>query len=69
MMKLVGWAQSVVTFHVALLNTSMVWRLSSVCTWCWDDVIPAVPVLASGAHLERTVEYLTRKYQLVRARH
>ncbi len=69
MMKLVGWAQSVVPSTVALLNTLMVWRLSSVCTGAGDDVILAVPVLTSGAHLSVPVEYLTRKYQLVRARH
>ncbi len=46
----------------------MVWRLSSSAPGAGDDVIPAVPVLASGNIWSVPVEYLTRKYQLVRAR-
>lgn len=54
MMKLVGWAQSVVTFHGGasqhLDGVAFIFRLHGA----GDDVIPAVPVLASGTHLERT---------------
>lgn len=35
MMKLVGWAQSVVTFHGGASSLWTAWRLFSACTWCW----------------------------------
>ncbi|SQB40028.1 respiratory nitrate reductase 1 subunit gamma [Citrobacter koseri] len=54
MMKLVGWAQSVVTFHG---GASEHFRGRSVhfppAPGAGDDVVPAVPVLAPGSHLER----------------
>ena len=35
MMKLVGWAQSVVTFHGGASEHRTAWRLSSAFTLCW----------------------------------
>lgn len=35
MMKLVNWAQTVVTFQGVRLNIWMASRSFSVCTWCW----------------------------------
>lgn len=35
MLKLVGWAQSVVTFGAVRLRIWMAWRGFSVCIWFW----------------------------------
>ncbi|MCS5873300.1 respiratory nitrate reductase subunit gamma [Klebsiella pneumoniae subsp. pneumoniae] len=70
MMKLVGWAQSVVTFHGGasqhLDGVAFIFPRSPGAGY---DPVPAVPVLPSGSHIwSAPVEYLTRKYQIVRAR-
>ena len=52
MMKLVGWAQSVVTFRGAPLSIWTAWRSSSAFTGVGYDPVCAVPVLSPGAHLE-----------------
>ena len=52
MMKLVGWAQSVVTFQGVHQS---IWKglpLSSACTGAGYDTVPDLPVLPSGAYLE-----------------
>ena len=52
MMKLVGWAQSVVTFHGGASQHLDGGVYLPSAPGVGDDVIPAVPVLASGTHLE-----------------
>lgn len=53
MMKLVGWAQSVVTFHGGasqhLDGVAFIFRVHGA----GHDPVPAVPVLPSGSYLER----------------
>ncbi len=53
MMKLVGWAQSVVTFHGGasqhLDGVAFIFRVHRA----GHDPVPAVPVLPSGSYLER----------------
>lgn len=53
MMKLVGWAQSVVTFHggasAHLDGVAFIFRIPGT----GDDAVPVVPILAPGAYLER----------------
>ena len=68
MMKLVGWAQSVVTFHGGasehLDGVAFIFRVHLVLGMtllCCSGISP------SGTHLERAGGYLTRKYQIVRA--
>ncbi len=68
MMKLVGWAQSIVTFRAVHLRILMVSPLYSAFIWCWNDHLPALPVHPTGACLERAFEYFTRRYQIVRSR-
>ncbi len=70
MMKLVGWAQSVVTFRGGasehLDGVAFIFR---VHTGAGYDPVCAVPVLSPSVHIwSAPVEYLTRKYQVVRAR-
>lgn len=53
MMKLVGWAQSVVTFHggasAHLDGVAFIFRMPGT----GDVAVPVVPILAPGAYLER----------------
>lgn len=70
MMKLVGWAQSVVTFHGGasqhLDGVAFIFRLHLVLGMTLFLLFPFSRLI----HIWSVpVEYLTRKYQLVRARH
>lgn len=70
MMKLVGWAQSVVTFHGGasqhLDGVAFIFRLHLVLGMTLFLLFP----FSRLVHIWSVpVEYLTRKYQLVRARH
>lgn len=69
MMKLVNWAQSVVTFHGGASQYRTVWRLSSVCTVLGMTLFLLFPFSRLVHIWSVPVEYLTRKYQIVRARH
>ncbi len=70
MMKLVGWAQSVVTFHGGasqhLDGVAFIFRVhSSVLGMTLFLLFP----FSRLVHIwSAPVEYLTRKYQIVRAR-
>nr|WP_249522130.1 respiratory nitrate reductase subunit gamma [Escherichia coli] len=69
MMKLVGWAQSVVTFHGGasqhLDGVAFIFRLHLVLGMTFSCCSRSRVWYTSGGV---PVEYLTRKYQLVRAR-
>ena len=70
LMKLVGWAQSVVTFHGGasqhLDGVAFIFRLHLVLGMTLFLLFP----FSRLVHIWSVpVEYLTRKYQLVRARH
>ncbi len=56
MMKLVGWAQSIVTFQggasTHLDGVAFIFPRSS---GAWNDHLPALPVHPTGACLERAV--------------
>ena len=69
MMKLVGWAQSVVTFHVGasahLDGVAFIYRVHLVLGMTLFVLFP----FSRLVHIwSAPVEYLTRKYQIVRAR-
>ncbi len=68
MMKLVGWAQSVVTFHGGASQHWMAWRLSSASTVLGMTLFLLFPFSRLVHIWSAPVEYLTRKYQIVRAR-
>ncbi|EHC79852.1 Respiratory nitrate reductase gamma chain [Salmonella enterica subsp. enterica serovar Montevideo str. S5-403] len=70
MMKLVGWAQSVVTFHggasAHLDGVAFIFRMHLVLGMTLFLLFP----FSRLVHIWSVpVEYLTRKYQIVRARH
>lgn len=70
MMKLVGWAQSVVTFHggasAHLDGVAFIFRMHLVLGMSLFLLFP----FSRLVHIWSVpVEYLTRKYQIVRARH
>ena len=69
MMKLVGWAQSVVTFHGGasshLDGVAFIFRVHLVLGMTLFVLFP----FSRLVHIwSAPVEYLTRKYQIVRAR-
>jgi nitrate reductase gamma subunit len=69
MMKLVGWAQAVVTFHAGaaayLAGVSVIYRLHLVLGMTLFLLFPFCRLV----HIwSAPVEYLTRRYQLVRNR-
>ncbi len=68
MMKLVGWAQSVVTFRGAPLSIWTAWRSSSAFTVLGMTLFVLFPFSRPVHIWSAPVEYLTRKYQVVRAR-
>ncbi|XBS71609.1 respiratory nitrate reductase subunit gamma [Acerihabitans sp. KWT182] len=70
MMKLVGWAQAVVTFHAGasahLAGVALIYRLHLVLGMTLFLLFPFCRLV----HIwSAPVEYLTRRYQLVRNRH
>lgn len=69
MMKLVGWAQSIVTFHggasAHLDDVSWVFKLHIVLGLTLFVLFPFCRLVHIWSAL---VEYLTRRYQLVRNR-
>ncbi|TCL03022.1 respiratory nitrate reductase subunit gamma [Sodalis ligni] len=70
MMKLVGWAQAVVTFHTGasahLAGVAFIYRLHLVLGMTLFLLFPFCRLV----HIwSAPVEYLTRRYQLVRNRH
>ncbi|QWA13309.1 respiratory nitrate reductase subunit gamma [Sodalis ligni] len=70
MMKLVGWAQAVVTFHTGasahLAGVAFIYRLHLVLGMTLFLMFPFCRLV----HIwSAPVEYLTRRYQLVRNRH
>lgn len=52
MMKLVAWAQAVVTFHGNAAGHLEGLHYLPAASGAGDDVIPVIPVLPAGTHLE-----------------
>jgi len=70
MMKRVGWAQAVVTFHTGasahLAGVAFIYRLHLVLGMTLFLLFPFCRLVHTWS---APVEYLSRRYQLVRNRH